>query len=62
MGSAPPLVGQSPSYLLRQLVDFGTGARHGPQAAAMIAVARALSMDDMIAAAAYAASLSPSTR
>jgi cytochrome c553 len=62
MGSAPPLVGQSPSYLLRQLVDFGTGARHGPQAVAMIAVARTLSLDDMIAAAAYAASLSPSTR
>ena len=62
MGTAPPLVAQSPSYLLRQLVDFATGARHGPQAAAMIAVAQTLSLDDMIAAAAYAASLSPSTR
>jgi cytochrome c553 len=61
MGSAPPLVGQSPSYLLRQLVDFVTGARQGSQAATMITVARTLSMDDMIAVAAYAASLSPST-
>jgi cytochrome c553 len=58
-GMAPPLIAQSPSYLLRQLVDFSRGARHGPQAEAMAAVARSLSIDDMIALAAYAASLVP---
>jgi cytochrome c553 len=58
-GVAPSLIGQSPSYLLRQLVDFGRGARHGPLAAAMAGVARSMSIDDMIAVTAYAASLAP---
>ena len=58
-GMAPPLTAQSPSYLLRQLVDFSRGTRHGPQAESMVSVARSLSIDDMIAVAAYAASLDP---
>jgi cytochrome c553 len=58
-GMAPPLTAQSPSYLLRQLVDFSRGTRHAPQAEAMVAVARSLSIDDMIAVVAYAASLAP---
>ena len=48
---APPLTAQSPSYLLRQLVDFSRGTRHGPQTEAMASVARSLSIDDMIAVA-----------
>jgi len=58
-GMAPPLTAQSPTYLLRQLVDFSRGTRHGSQAEAMASVARSLSIDDMIAVAAYAASLVP---
>jgi cytochrome c553 len=55
-GTAPPLIGQSPTYLLRQLIDFSRGARNGRQAGAVAAIAQSLSMDDMIAVAAYAAS------
>ena len=58
-GMAPPLTAQSPSYLLRQLVDFSRGTRHGPQGEVMASVARSLSLDDMIAVAAYSASLIP---
>jgi cytochrome c553 len=55
----PPLAGRSPSYLFRQLYAFRIGARGGPQAAAMQQVAAKLSQADMIALAAYAASLRP---
>jgi cytochrome c553 len=58
-GTAPPLIGQSPSYLMRQLVNFSRGARNGLQARDMATVARTLSIDDMIAVAAYAASVTP---
>lgn len=59
MGDVPPLAGRSPSFLYRQLWDFVSGARQGPQAAAMIAIAKALSPDERLALAAYAASLAP---
>ena len=55
----PPLAGRSPTYLLRQLVAFRTGARASSAAAPMQPVVEALELDDMIAVAAYAGSLPP---
>ena len=57
---APPIAGRSPSYLFRQLVGFRTGARGGTASAPMQKVVAGLSVDDMIAVAAYAGSLRPS--
>ena len=56
---APPIAGRSPSYLLRQLLGFATGARATPAGEPMRGVAAALTLEDMIAAAAYAGSLAP---
>jgi cytochrome c553 len=56
---APPIAGRSPSYLLRQLLGFATGARATPAGEPMRAVAAALTLEDMIAAVAYAGSLAP---
>ena len=55
----PPLAGRSPSYLLRQLIAFRTGARNGATSAPMHEVATTLSIQDMVAAAAYAGSRAP---
>ena len=57
--NAPPIAGQSPSYLLRQLLAFRTGARHGESAFAMAVVSASLSLEDMVAVAAYAGSRRP---
>ena len=59
LGPVPPIAGRSPSYLLRQLLAFRTGARATPVSAPMHLVAAALGIDDMIAAAAYAGSRAP---
>ncbi len=59
VGDVPPLAGRFPSYLLRQLLAFRTDTRRAPAAAPMRAVAATLSLEDMIAAAAYAATLNP---
>lgn len=56
---APPIAGRSPSYLLRQLLAFRTGARQGPLAERMDPVVSSLSLGQMIAAVAYAGSLPP---
>jgi cytochrome c553 len=55
----PPLAGRSPSYVLRQLLAFRNGTRSAAASAPMRAVVQTLSLDDMIAAAAYAASRTP---
>jgi cytochrome c553 len=55
----PPLAGRSPSYLLRQLVAFRTGARDAATSAPMREVAARLTIEDMVAAAAYAGSRAP---
>lgn len=55
----PPIAGRSPSYLLRQLVAFRTGARDAPTSAPMREVAARLTLEDMVAAAAYAGSRAP---
>lgn len=55
----PGIAGRSPSYLVRQLYDFQQGKRAGLVAAPMVTVVSKLDEDDMIALAAYAASLEP---
>ena len=59
LGPIPGLAGRSPSYVVRQLYDFKTGARAGLWSPLMKPVVEKLSVDDMISLAAYAASLSP---
>lgn len=56
---APPLAGRSPSYVLRQLMAFAAGTRADSAATTMQPVARALSLEQMIAAAAYVGSIAP---
>jgi cytochrome c553 len=59
MGPIPPLAGRSPSYLLRQLLAFKTGARTGALALPMQPVVASLDIGSMIDAVAFAASLPP---
>jgi cytochrome c553 len=56
---APPLAGRSPSYMLRQLIAFRTGARNGATSAPMREVVAMMTIDDMVSAAAYAGSRAP---
>ena len=55
----PRIAGRSPTYLFRQLYEFKQGARAGAQSALMKPTVENLAVEDMIALAAYAASLSP---
>ncbi len=61
MGPVPLLVGRSPSYLVRQLYDMRQGKRTGEWTSLMMPVVSKLTTDDMIAIAAYLASLVPPT-
>ncbi len=58
-GQMPPLAGRSPSYLLRQLFAFRSGARAAPADLPMGAVVVRLEVQDMIAIAAYLATREP---
>lgn len=58
-GNIPPLAGRSPTYIVRQLADFRSGARRGAAAAAMEPVVAAMTNEDMIALAAFIASRRP---
>ena len=55
----PPLAGRSPSYLVRQLYDLKHDTRNGSQGVIMKSTVRDLTIDDMIALAAYLGSLEP---
>ena len=55
----PGLTGRSPTYILRQLYDFSSGARSGAGAMLMKPVATQMSLREMIDIAAYLASLAP---
>jgi cytochrome c553 len=57
LGIAPPIAGRSPSYLMRQLYEIQSGSRAGPNVAPMKVAIAALTPDDLLAAAAWAASL-----
>jgi len=59
IGLTPPLAGRSPGYLLRQLLAFKAGTRHGDTGLPMQPVAAQLAVTQMIDAVAYAASLPP---
>ncbi len=59
VGLVPPIAGRSPSYLLRQLMNFRTGARHDDGSAPMQPVVSALTVDDMVAVSGYVGSLAP---
>lgn len=56
---APPIAGRSASYVLRQLMAFAAGTRADSAAATMAPIAGSLSLEDMIAAAAYVGSIVP---
>ena len=56
---APHLAGRSPSYLVRQLHDIQHGARNGAAIAPMKIIIAHLTLDDLVAIAAYTASLDP---
>jgi cytochrome c553 len=58
-GVVPRLAGRSPSYLLRQLLAFRTGARAGSTSMPMVPVVAKLQISDMIDVVAYVASLPP---
>jgi cytochrome c553 len=59
LGPVPPLAGRSPSYTVRQLFDLQQGTRKGPWSALMKAAVEKLTIDDMIAIAAFIASREP---
>ena len=59
VGLIPRIAGRSPTYLLRQLLAFKSGARSGTTGQPMLPVISHLGVKDMIAVAAYAASLEP---
>jgi len=59
LGPVPALAGRSPSYIVRQLYDIKHGVRSGQWTALMQGVVAQLSMEDMVALAAYTASLAP---
>ena len=59
VGPIPPLAGRSPSYTVRQLFDMKTGARRGPWSEVMKPIVARMSVAEMTAIAAYAASVPP---
>jgi cytochrome c553 len=59
LGDVPRLAGLHPLYIARQLYGFQTGQYTGTSAALMKKVVANLNADDMLALAAYAASLAP---
>ena len=59
MGPVPGIGGRSPSYLVRQMYDMQAGARKGLWTPLMTKVVSPLSEEDMLAIAAYTASLKP---
>jgi cytochrome c553 len=58
MDPVPGIAGRSPSYLVRQLFDMQNGFRTGEWTTQMKPVVTKLNADDMLAIAAYLASLS----
>ncbi len=59
LGPVPPLAGRSPSYTVRQLFDFQQGVRRGAWSPLMKAAVDKLTIDNLIAIAAYTSSLEP---
>lgn len=59
LGDVPRIAGVHPIYIVRQLYDFQVGANSSSAGALMKQVVKNLTEDDMIAIAAYTASLEP---
>jgi cytochrome c553 len=59
LGEVPAIAGRHPSYIVRQLWNMQNGDRVGVSAALMQQVVENLTNDDMLAIAAYVASLKP---
>jgi cytochrome c553 len=59
LGPVPPLAGRSPSYTVRQLFDLQQGSRKGTWSPLMKQAVEKLTIDDMIAIAAYTSSREP---
>ena len=59
LADVPPILGRSPSYIVRQLYDIKRGERAGVRSRLMRPVVARLSVDDMVSIAAYTASLNP---
>jgi len=59
LGPLPSIAGRSPSYMFRQLYDFGHGHRTGEWSPLMAQVVSNLDQDDMLAIVAYLASVDP---
>ena len=59
VGTTPGIAGGHTGYLVRQLYLFQNGGRSGPHAALMHNVVQRLTDEDMLAVAAYVASLQP---
>ena len=57
VGPVPPLAGRSPSYTMRQLFDMKTGTRRGPWSELMKPLVSTMSVQDMMALAAFTASV-----
>jgi cytochrome c553 len=55
----PALAGKTATYIVRQLYMIQSGERNGAHVEAMKAIVAGLSIDDMLALAAYSASLTP---
>jgi cytochrome c553 len=59
IGNVPRLAGRAPYYMVRQLADMRSGARHGKAMALMVQVAANLTDEDIVNLMAYMASLDP---
>ena len=59
LGEVPPIAGRQATYIVRQLSMIQDGSRSGPSAALMQQVVKNLTVDDMLALAAYVASREP---
>ena len=59
LGHVPGIAGRSPSYSFRQLYDFKSGTRAGVDGVLMKPTVDKLTVEDMMALAAYIASLAP---
>jgi cytochrome c553 len=59
LGDVPAIAGRHPNYIVRQLWNMQNGDRVGNSSALMKQVVEKLSVDDMLALAAYSASLTP---
>jgi cytochrome c553 len=56
IGPVPALAGRSPSYTMRQLFDMKTGTRRGPWSELMKSIVTSMSVQEMAAVSAFAAS------